>query len=654
MAIYNYKHGGKEGALHTLEVADDLVVVRTKDNKKLHEAVESNEGKTLLSKLLPIADFPEAGVTVLQSKATRNRAVHLRNQAQAELKAEAGVRFAGKALRDRSQGGPVVYTENFFVKFKDLLDSKTCEDLLQHYNLRIKKKLHYAANAYFVAAPEGTGLAIFQIAQSLLDEAAVDLCHPELIRKASRRTIAPQQWHLQQTEVNGQRIDANVDVAGAWAVTRGAGTTIAIIDDGVDIDHEEFASSGKIVAPRDVTLDSDDPRPKDAYYPENHGTACAGVACADGNHQASGVAPEARLMPIRLVANLGSQAEADAFAWAADHGADVISCSWGPADGEWWNPQDATHQQQVSLPDSTRLAINYAVDKGRDGKGCVITWAAGNGNESVENDGYASYEKVIAVAACNDRNTRSIYSDYGASVWCAFPSNDIGSAQFNHPEPLTPGIWTTDREGKAGYNPGVLNPGATGPGDDSGHYTNRFGGTSSACPGAAGIAALIIAANPNLRWHQVKAILRQATVKIDPEGGSYDSAGHSPYYGYGRLDATQAVQLARGGAADVAYELLEWRAAAAGKLAATGAEKLFAVHLPANNATVTLDGPGGVDFDLYVKKDAPPTVSSYDQRAYTAGADETLQIVSATKGLYYILVRSYRGKGTFNLQVTLN
>ena len=54
---------------------------------------------------------------------------------------------------------------------------------------------------------------------------------------------------------------------------------------------------------------------------------------------ASGVAPEARLMPIRLAAVLGTQAEAEAFVWAADHGADVISCSWGPLDGDCRVPQ---------------------------------------------------------------------------------------------------------------------------------------------------------------------------------------------------------------------------------------------------------------------------------------------------------------------------
>lgn len=169
----------------------------------------------------------------------------------------------------------------------------------------------------------------------------------------------------------------------------GEGTTIAIIDDGVDVDHPEFGSAGKIVAPRDATLDTNDPRPKDASFTENHGTACAGVACAGGLVKASGVAPKAKLLPIRLNSALGSQQEAEAFEWAANNGADVISCSWGPSDGQWWNPNDPIHNQKVPLPASTKLAIDYATTKGRSGKECIVLFAAGNGNESVDNDGYA-------------------------------------------------------------------------------------------------------------------------------------------------------------------------------------------------------------------------------------------------------------------------
>jgi subtilisin-like proprotein convertase family protein len=104
---------------------------------------------------------------------------------------------------------------------------------------------------------------------------------------------------------------------------------------------------------------------------------------------------------------------------------------------------------------------------------------------------------------------------------------------------LTPGIWTTDVSGAGGYNSGSKSDG-----DAAGHYTNSFGGTSSACPGAAGVAALVIARDPELRWEQVKEILKKSCDKIDASGGRYDATGHSTRYGYGRLNAKTAVELA--------------------------------------------------------------------------------------------------------------
>jgi subtilisin-like proprotein convertase family protein len=434
---------------------------------------------------------------------------------------------------------PVVYTENVFVKFRDDEERDHCERVLREAGLTIKKELSYATNAFFACAPEGTGQKIFDMANDLLERDDVEYCHPEVVQQAYRRTIFPQQWHLKTTTVNGQAITAGATVDAAHAFVQGEGVTIAIIDDGFDLDHEEFSSSGKIVFPFDFQTSDDDPRPGPG---DDHGTACAGVACGDGRFGASGVAPKARLMPIRMPLSLNSQRLADAFVWAADHGADVISNSWGPPDGPWFRPNDPSHRRSFALPDNIRLAIDHAADNGRAGKGCVILFAAGNGNESVDLDGYASYSKVIAVAACNDRALRSVYSDFGEAIFCSFPSNDFAFQLESRPAPLTPGIWTTDRTGRAGYNPDP----ETGDilGDDALKYTSTFGGTSSACPGAAGVAALVISRNPALRRLEVKEILRQSCERIDPQGGRYDNQGHSKKYGFGRLNAATAARLA--------------------------------------------------------------------------------------------------------------
>lgn len=524
--MVSFTFGGKAGRTYDLTQNDDYVVVRTANRSPLRATPLSARGRTMADGLDTAVWFPDAGVEVLE----RHQVDPM--QARAVFKGEPGVRFAGRVLSDPRSGVPVIYTENLFLKLLDDCPDRVVAEVLRRlpHSLTVKRRLPFARNAFFLEAPEGTGQAVFDLANDLLQMPEVEYCHPELVRERSSRAAFPEQWHLWRTSVGGTTIDAHAAVTDAWARSEGEDIVIAVIDDGVDIGHPEFQRPHKIVSPRDLTRGGYDARP--FFGDDNHGTACAGVACADGAVGASGVAPRARLMPIRLRSALGSIDEADAFYWAGKYGADVISCSWGPVDGPWWDPNHPLHNHVAPLPDSTRLAIDAAIAHGRNGRGCVITWAAGNGNESVDNDGYASYGPVIAVAACNDQGTRSAYSDFGDAIWCSFPSN--------HGLPsLTPGIWTTDRVGSLGYNPGF-----GGRGDPAGLFTNSFGGTSSACPGAAGVAALILARNPDLRWDEVRSILRDSCDKIDPTGGSYNSDGRSPLYGYGRLNAASAVELA--------------------------------------------------------------------------------------------------------------
>lgn len=541
--MYKVKFGGKKGQAVQLVESPDMVVIRTKGNQQIEKVAVSRESRELLDDTTEVVTFPESGVTVrrvgptappdrntesLQPPAAPPDVVSRRDETRAALKQEENIRFAGRVLQDADSGEVTLYTENFFVKFKDSVSEKTCLDIIARYQLKVKSKLPFAPNSYFVQAPEGTGLQVFDIADKLLNEKQVEFCHPELVQERRFKAIHPMQWHLAKTTIRGTAIDAHVNIEQAWAATRGKGITVAVIDDGIDTDHPEFA--GRVVHPFDATLNSFDPRPKAAD--DNHGTPCAGMACAAGlKDGASGTAPEAFLMPIRLRSGLGSMAEANAFAWAADHGADVISCSWGPTDGKWWEPDDPTHRKFAPLPDSTRLAFEYALRKGRNGRGCVILFAAGNGSEDTANDGYASYPGVIAVAACNDSGRRSAYSDFGKSVWLSFPSNDYAWPPFRHIGPTSEGLRTTDRLRSAG----------DGPGD----YINTFGGTSGACPGAAGVVALMLAVNPALTAPEVKALLRNSCRKIDEATAAYDAEGHSIWYGHGCLDAGLAVENAR-------------------------------------------------------------------------------------------------------------
>jgi subtilisin family serine protease len=526
--MFTYTFGGKNGTKHILHESNDMVAIRTRNSRNLKSAVISDKGKKVLKDLEIVLEFPEADITVFKTKGTVKERFAARDKARSALKKEPELRFVGKVLLEEDGKTVVLYTENIFIKFHDNILTDVCERIIYQNGLKIKQKPDFAKNTYFISAPENTGLRIFDISESLLSMKEVEFCHPELIRKRGFKNIHPKQWHLKATSISGTSVNAGVKADLAHKLVTGENIIIALIDDGFDIDHPEFKQPGKVVYARDISSNSNNPRPRDSY--NNHGTACAGVATASGIN-ASGVAPGALLMPVRLVSNLGSLAEANAFKWAADHGADIISCSWGPEDGDWSDPEDPVHTTLIDLPDSTRLAIDFAVSNGRNGKGCIITFAAGNGNEDCSYDGYASYAKVMAVAACNDTGKRSVYSDFGSKVWCSFPSSDFGYPPFNHPDPLTTGIYTTDRVGRVGYNP-------------QGDYTDNFGGTSSSCPGVAGTAALILAANPELTWLQVREIIKDTSEKIDPSGGKYDLNGHSKYYGFGRVDTEKAVRKA--------------------------------------------------------------------------------------------------------------
>lgn len=401
---------------------------------------------------------------------------------------------------DNGVGSLLLPTGEVLVQFPESTNLEDRQLIFRKYDVTDIQQVTFLPRTYKLRG-QRMGAEI-DLANRLFENEAVEFAAPNFIEETPLRngsSIKPanayfaEQWHLHEDTNSGNRAD--ISALEAWAVSRGSKSiVICIIDSGIDSGHEAFLAPGKLVQGFDFS-DHDvlaDPTTS------THGTSCAGVAAAPwGIGRAVGIAPECSLMPIRRAPLSDHLTMAEAFSWAATHGADVISCSFGFDQRPW------------TLPDVVRIAIDGATTSGRNGRGCVLVWAAGNGNEVISTDEWASYKNVIAVAACTDQGVRAKYSDYGPEVDICAPSS--GGVR---------GITTTSIGG----------------------YTNNFGGTSSAAPLVAGVAALLLSVDPSLPRQKVRDILCHTADKIDPISGAYDANGHSNLYGYGRVNAASAIR----------------------------------------------------------------------------------------------------------------
>ncbi|MBO0723352.1 MAG: peptidase S8, partial [Blastocatellia bacterium] len=218
--MYSVRYGGKKGKRYRFAISNQHVVVRTNSRDALHTvrdrkaAPVSPESSSILEKFELVTRFHEAGVEILRAKVARG-ARGLCDRARTRLKEEREVEFAGRVLIEPTAGHPVIYTKNFFIKFDSELRTGACRKLIENYGLYIKRELDYSPNAFFIAAPGDAGREIFAIAENLLREPGVELCHPELIREARRRAAFPQQWHLKATIINDHFVDQHASVEAA-------------------------------------------------------------------------------------------------------------------------------------------------------------------------------------------------------------------------------------------------------------------------------------------------------------------------------------------------------------------------------------------------------------------------------------------------------
>ncbi len=382
-----------------------------------------------------------------------------------------------------------------------------------------------AGAAVPAAAPTGALAAAPAAGASIFPDAAMvgpPSMHQLVSRSVPNDPLFSQQWNFYNTGQTGGLAGADADLVPAWTQYQGDGVRIGIVDDGVDYTHADLAPNYD--AQYSYDFNDNDPNPAPVLGGtggDNHGTAVAGLAVARGNDGVgiTGAAPDARFSAIRLTSTLTTDAqEAAAFGWQ-NNNIDIYSNSWGPDD-------DGLRLEGPGP--LTLAAIQNAIATGRNGKGNIFTWAAGNGlavSDNVNYDGYANSRYVIAVTAIDHNGNQTDYSEPGAPILISAYSDGASG---------TPEITTTDRAGVNGYN--------------STDYVSTFGGTSAVAPTVAGVVALMLQANPNLTWRDVQAILVNSAERNDPTdtGWSLNGAKHyvNSKFGFGAVDAAAAVNLA--------------------------------------------------------------------------------------------------------------
>ena len=359
--------------------------------------------------------------------------------------------------------------------------------------------------------PAATGAYAVSASEDPEIRRLIERCHAE--GSVVQDVLYGCQWYLSNTGQVDGTAGEDLNVEAAWETTLGSGIVVAVVDSHVDGAHEDLVDNFDAANSHDyfVALGQ-------TASLGSHGTAVAGIVAGRSNSIGiRGVAPEATIRSFNVLQAPSDFNAADAMVrHAADTAANTNS--WSVNDG-----------RLLRAPRIWELAVEHGLAEGDSGRGTFYTWAAGNGArmgidfDDVNLDEYTNFYGVTAVCAVNNQGTRSHYSKRGAALWVCAPSSDSRT--------------------------NVL---TTAPNDGY----DQFGGTSAAAPQAAGVAALVRAANPSLTWRDVKLIVAGSARKNDPDhdgwqtgaakyGSDSDSYEFNHSYGFGVIDAGAAVELAQ-------------------------------------------------------------------------------------------------------------
>lgn len=379
----------------------------------------------------------------------------------------------------------------------------------------------HMADMYLVEVSGADAFDILDIVSDLNRQESVAFAEPDFLRIMELTTndsFYNNQWGLENNGSTGTA-DADIDVEGAWQYTTGSGVKVAVLDNGVDLNHEDL--SANLLTGYDAT-----DRSLGGYSQGNdwHGTAVSGViaAVANNNKGIAGVAYDSKVIPIRVTyTSRGAPVFHDSWVVAGINeavalGADVINMSF---------------RYSGSGSSSVNSALDNAANTGRGGLGIVLVGASGNDNAGTVSNP-ASKTNTLAVGASSFCDRR-----WSPSGCTPYPTGTSGSNYGSQLDVVAPGrdLWTLDNMGTLGKN--------------SGNYDGDFTGTSAAAPIVSGIAALILSVDPTLTAVEVMNLIRRNAEKVG--GYSYSTTSGKPEgtwnneMGYGRVNAKEAVEEAR-------------------------------------------------------------------------------------------------------------
>ena len=392
----------------------------------------------------------------------------------------------------------VQMSNRFYVQLYDSInDLPLLYDIVKETNTTILGKIPYMSDWYALSVRNSIIDNSLEMSNYFYETGLFKNTDPGFIFDFTPSSVCVNDSYFLSHQWNMEAINA----CDAWTVSNGSqNIKIAIIDKGIDRSHSEFNISNFINEYNCHTRTS-------AGYQvyTDHGTQVCGVISADHNHnRIAGVSPSCKIIPISyssLDTSTVAEDLAAGFAWAVSHGADVINCSWGDQNCLTW-----LHSTVLES------AIQNALINGRNGKGCIVVFAAGNQNSTQLDYPARTFSDIITVGASDNNNKRDNISSYGEKLDVIAPGKNI---------------YTTDIDN---------------------YYITKTG-TSFAAPHVSGIAGLILSVNPNLTQKEVADIIESTAQKVG--GYSYTPQSGRPngtwneQMGYGLVDAYEAVMKAK-------------------------------------------------------------------------------------------------------------